>query len=755
MNKMNIKLSKSAGLIDSSGYQGWARLKSWPLWVGLLLWSGLACLTILSFQIIHWTNPQPAYIAVLWVAIVLATINVLVARSVWLILVTSVVGGLLISIWQTVILFPAPDGYSVAGATGYSFSHWANALFQASPSENNLYFSLFLVIITWVWGYLGTWRLLKYYSIWPAAFVGLVIILVNLAFLKSSYYGYFYTFLLLAILLISYVYFMRYNLRNGYFPKLASRSPLWMVGLTVLFSGILVLMILWSPQIRADQLRRMIETRTKQSNSFEDIQINIFKSVSSKETIVKNTDQDLLRFSNHPNLSNNVQFLITSSDVPNYWRVRRYDIYNHWGWSTSTYQDEFQNIGQSLTPSETAAIRKVISYTVQDKIRTDVILSSGRFLTANVPSILHVFPPVDADQVTGPQDDLVSVSAPHIYQVDERYTVKSEIIKPAVEQLQKAGNVVPDSIKQQYLQLPSDMSQDVNRLARTLTRGITSNYQKVMAVSNYLAKFNYVLDGTYPPDNSDAVQNFLFDQQSGNCTNFTSAAVVLLRSAGVPARFCTGYIPHFVDKNANSFVVLAKDYHAWPEVYFPGYGWIEFEVTPGSTTEVASDNTPENSLGLSDVDFNDFPLYSPITTTPSPALPTDNPANQTDQPGLSAARSTMYVLLVLLVASLILYTTWSIRMRRKDYISGVMAKLQVFSPLIGVRFYPHQTSQEYANALMARLPFYQHQIEKITQIYQISRYSRGKMILLKDEKEIKNSWSMLQRGIIWRIIWRF
>ena len=114
------------------------------------------------------------------------------------------------------------------------------------------------------------------------------------------------------------------------------------------------------------------------------------------------------------------------------------------------------------------------------------------------------------------------------------------------------------------------------------------------------------------------MEDFLLVQKSGNCTNFATAAVVLLRSAGVPARFCTGYIPHYVDKTANTFVVLAKDYHAWPEVYFPGYGWIEFEVTPGLATTDIAENTTGNTLpGLSAANFDDFPPYFPANPNPS------------------------------------------------------------------------------------------------------------------------------------------
>jgi transglutaminase-like putative cysteine protease len=79
----------------------------------------------------------------------------------------------------------------------------------------------------------------------------------------------------------------------------------------------------------------------------------------------------------------------------------------------------------------------------------------------------------------------------------------------------------------------------------------------------------------------------------------------MLRSIGIPARLATGYIPRTWDKKNGEFIVQARDYHAWPEVYFPSYGWVEFEVTPGLATQIdtadAGIENSSNSSGNSDV----------------------------------------------------------------------------------------------------------------------------------------------------------
>jgi transglutaminase-like putative cysteine protease len=525
----------------------------------------------------------------------------------------------------------------------------------------------------------------------------------------------------------------------------------------LVFGGILVLVIALSPEIRSDQLRRLFESNVQQSSSLENLKINIFSSVSSKETMVKSTDQDTLRFNSRPNLSEDIQFRITSSGVPNYWRVRRYDIYNQWGWSTSPYKNSLYASGESQPPGVTPAEEYIINYTVQNKVKTDVILSSGQYLFASVPNIIHYYETPNPDTTINPDDNIVSVSTPHIYQVDDRYTVNSEIIRPTIEQLQAAKNFFPSWISGRYLQLPGQFPDTIATLSRSLTRRNTNEYDKVMAVTNYLARFKYVLEGTYPPEDKDAVSDFLFTQKAGNCTNFASAAVVMLRSVNIPARLCTGYIPHYVDKTNKTFVVLAKDYHAWPEVYFPGYGWIEFEVTPGTALNANLDGTPDNNLpGLSSSSINDFPAYFPGYLTPTPATSGNNPSANSQKSQKSYTGIILLVIFILMIAAFItLSIIWRKKMKRQNAISGIMAKMHLISPLIGVPFRSSQTIQEYAEYLSARLPHHRLEIEKLTQIYQFSRYSRSKLVVSQDESLISRYWRSLFWGMLKRTLIRF
>ena len=101
-----------------------------------------------------------------------------------------------------------------------------------------------------------------------------------------------------------------------------------------------------------------------------------------------------------------------------------------------------------------------------------------------------------------------------------------------------------------------------------------------------LKRLPYSLTVDPPPYDADGVDFFLFEQRRGYSEYFASAMAVLLRSVGVPARVAAGYTTGDPTEVENVYVVADSHSHGWVEVYFPGYGWIPFEPTPGAELPV-------------------------------------------------------------------------------------------------------------------------------------------------------------------------
>ncbi|MEG7283684.1 transglutaminaseTgpA domain-containing protein [Bacillus sp. 0909A] len=141
-----------------------------------------------------------------------------------------------------------------------------------------------------------------------------------------------------------------------------------------------------------------------------------------------------------------------------------------------------------------------------------------------------------------------------------------------------------------YMQLPDTLPDRVKNLALKLTEGQDNMFDKVKAIEDYLGsnEFTYETENvTVPKDDEDYVDQFLFETKIGYCDNFSSSMVVLLRSAGIPARWVKGYTSGEYkkagNKNGSIYEVTNNNAHSWVEVYFPEQGWVTFEPTKGFT----------------------------------------------------------------------------------------------------------------------------------------------------------------------------
>ena len=158
---------------------------------------------------------------------------------------------------------------------------------------------------------------------------------------------------------------------------------------------------------------------------------------------------------------------------------------------------------------------------------------------------------------------------------------------------------------QSETQLPDTLPNQVRELALSLTDSQVTLYDKVKTVEQHLKtndSYRYSkTDTTYPPNEKDYVDYFLFESKTGYCDNFSTAMIVLLRSAGIPSRWAKGFAPGDIIETSTktkTYAIRNSHAHSWPEVYFEGYGWIPFEPTPGFeriNESVNSDSSTMNS----------------------------------------------------------------------------------------------------------------------------------------------------------------
>ena len=173
-----------------------------------------------------------------------------------------------------------------------------------------------------------------------------------------------------------------------------------------------------------------------------------------------------------------------------------------------------------------------------------------------------------------------------------QYEAHSLIPTPPQAALRKAGTDYSTDIRGRYLQLPT-LDPRIPELMKQITAHADNPYDKAGSIESYLrSHYGYTLDLSGPPP-ADPLAYFLFQKRAGHCEYFATAMTVMLRSAGIPARYVNGFLTGEYNSVGGDFVVRASDAHSWVEAYFPGFGWLTFDPTPP-----ADDKPPGFFAGL-------------------------------------------------------------------------------------------------------------------------------------------------------------
>jgi hypothetical protein len=315
------------------------------------------------------------------------------------------------------------------------------------------------------------------------------------------------------------------------------------------------------------------------------------------------------------------------------------------------------------------------------------------------------------------------------------------------ESLRDAGAEYPDWVVPRYIELPDSLPDRVRLLAQGITAGLDNPFDKVVAIESFLRKFPYseIIPG--PKPGQDGVDYFLFEEKQGYCTYYASAMVVLLRASGVPARYVEGYSQ--AKPEAGVFRILEKDGHAWPEVYFSNFGWVEFE--PTASKPATSHSQLRKPAGTASTLPGRIPPREFTEDSGEPDLPPDRPLSEAPPVPLWR-RVSPWVWGVLGFLALCAAGMGGFALRRRSRISGMSSIERVYYDLVNwagtlLRIQPlaHQTPHEFAAAVGTAVPARRAEIDQIVDLYAVERFG-GKLILGQEaDGAWRQVWPMLCR----------
>lgn len=314
-------------------------------------------------------------------------------------------------------------------------------------------------------------------------------------------------------------------------------------------------------------------------------------------------------------------------------------------------------------------------------------------------------------------------------------------------------------LQQEYLQKPGDLSPEVLATARAWTQGANNMYDAVIDLQNHFnntADFIYSVTNPAIPANIDAV-TWLLHTHQGYCTHYATAMVMMARLLGIPARLVNGFSQGHYDLQQRSWIVDGSDAHSWVQIYFPNFGWINFDPTPGFS--LARTRTPSTvpPSGTTKTPISSNPTVttgkprtrppSPPTTSQKHGVPSTSTQNDTGQ-SLFLTTS-----LLILLSALILLGFAVTRYRNRHIspltpVASVYARLCHVAALLGSPPALWQTPYEYTFTLSRRFPQASVALRRLADLFVRERWATPQHAVIEEKQELQQLWLRLRNILL-------
>lgn len=392
--------------------------------------------------------------------------------------------------------------------------------------------------------------------------------------------------------------------RTGWLPPDVRQPGSWKLGIRLGVSVALAggLVILCMPRLQAFRIRAMPvswQMRLQLKAVSQGEVKNPFYPEMSKEQMRRNRNfnpegysgfNTVVDLQTRGHLAHERVFQVRTN-APTYFRGLAFDSYDGQFWTVGETQLKTLNI--EAPPFQFSPL----SVNPEDVVQIFYIDRPLANLVLFAPQAYQVFFP--SQQLF--QDRNGCLRAPFTLEQDMVYSVVSRVSHLPERRLLRLPHRDPELRRlRPYLELPAAFPARVGELARRLTKDDLSDYGKVTRLALHLRNnFKYNLDVPPYPEGVDVADHLLFSMKEGYCEQFATALTTMCRSLGIPARYCTGYLPGRYNPFTGFFEVFGDNAHAWTEAYLAGYGWMTFDGTPEGTLapDVQPETPPQRWLG--------------------------------------------------------------------------------------------------------------------------------------------------------------
>ena len=645
---------------------------------------------------------------------------------------------------------------------------WFQAAIRRDPVADNLVFVLLLAVLIWILAYSAAWSYFRERRKWQTVLPAGLAMLVNLYYAPPRLGPYFVVYLLCAILLLVRA-------------TLAEREVEWYehrvhfpldIGFDFMRDGLLfaifVIVTAWVLPNAAGSgsfgpLLQPLETPW---NRLQMEWNRLFSTMNYGRSPVSSSFGTSLALGGPRNVSDEI-VMDVKTPLNRYYRAVVHDTYLSGGWvlqnSTGVTRANEKDIIQPAW-----AARSPITQTVTTYTSSNVLVGASQPDAVSLPYDARVILAANNaravagdDRIEGEYAMLVSRRA---VRPGDSYSVRSSVAIPTQEQLRSAVTVYTNDIRERYLQLPDSVPPRVFDLAEQVAGDASNPYDTALRVQEFLRTYPYNDQIPGPAPGQDGVDYFLFEEKQGYCNYYASAMAVMLRHLGVPARLATGYATGELNEETGTYRLRERDAHAWVEVFFPGYGWIEFEPTSSEPVTERPEGSPETDVQETAPPVEDDMLSNRERAQQPPTGGGAPDANDVSAATLRA-RLSRYGGALLLGASIIgilAVTLWGLRRLRRParrrrpvfrtvptgFAPRLWHRLMTWARRFGVIQRPSLTPLEQARAFATVVPDAAAGIETIAGLYARDLYSRHP-ITTDEASDAQASWLEL-RPLLWQ-----
>ncbi|MCB0105454.1 MAG: DUF3488 domain-containing protein, partial [Caldilineaceae bacterium] len=481
----------------------------------------------------------------------------------------------------------------------YRLLNWTEAAFGGRPSADNYMFIFEICFLVWWLTYLGIWSIFRHGYTWRAIIPAGIVLLINTYYAPQSTLPFLVFFAFVAMILL-----VRTNLAEQQVRWRAQRTYFSQdIALDFMRTGftyaLLVMLLAWlAPGLgRSPAVRDFIAPLNEQYESLSANVNELYQGINRQVRPTTAAFGDTLRLGGERNVGDNTIFTAYTTRG-RYWRAVVFDTFDGRSWQNTTEQEErFEE--DKILPVANWLMREPVTQTITLLSPTgNVIFGAPDVYLANVP-IEGQVQPVQATGLLATSDGSSALPYEFTFMRSRRtldpgmsYSVVSLQTVVTEKALREASTDYPATIRERYLQLPENFSPAIAALAQEMIADRfaatapeqPTPYDQAKVIEQYLRTIEYDDAIPAPPPDQDPIEYFLFDIKRGYCDYYATAMVLMLRSLGIPSRAVSGYAEGLYSEEDGFYSVREVDAHTWVEVYFPDYGWIEFEPTAGETS---------------------------------------------------------------------------------------------------------------------------------------------------------------------------